>query len=216
MPKRNYVEHGRLGSEPRITGFDPDPDSPDVHLHWRTGIFSDLQAGYLETMGYERRRTSSAIPGTAIAADLDQQVDALYPVTHYYDLERTCRTCDRWFIFFAEEQKHWYEVLLFPLESDCVNCYPCRKEMQALQKRRFRYEELVKKEERTPDEDCELAECRLELMSSGVFGAKQTQFVREFLNRHPDHPRADEVRDRLDQLTIPSPSGGRQVRGRRR
>ena len=51
---------------------------------------------------------------------MSRQSPAMVPVTHYYDVTRTCRDCDRPFIFFAQEQKHWYEQLGLPLEADCA------------------------------------------------------------------------------------------------
>ncbi|MCA8962158.1 MAG: zinc-ribbon domain containing protein [Planctomycetes bacterium] len=213
----DYVEHGRYGSRPRITGLDPDPEDPDVYLHWNTGILNREARTLLEEWTRRSRVPErAAIPGTAIVADIDRQTPAAIAVTHYYDVARECRTCGRPFIFFAVEQKHWYEELGFPLEADCVNCYPCRKAAQALQRTRFRYETLVKHPDPSPDEAAELALARLELMAAGVFGARQIDRVRQFLNRFPDHPAADEVRDRLGALNVENPSGGRRIRGRRR
>ena len=42
-------------------------------------------------------------------------------MTHYFDAKRVCRKCERPFLFFAEEQKYWYEDLRFPLEADCLD-----------------------------------------------------------------------------------------------
>lgn len=81
-----FLPHPQYGTEPRFTGLNPQHDSESgVSLHWRRRM---------------------AIPFTAVSADLDRQVDATFPVTHYYDEERTCRDCGGRFIFFAAEQKH--------------------------------------------------------------------------------------------------------------
>jgi len=104
-------------------------------------------------------------------------------VTHYYDVKRECRDCNRPFIFFAQEQKHWYEELGFPLESDCVRCVECRKRQHGIALKRERYEQLFHVPNRTSDEDLEMAECCLSLIEASAFGNRQTQRVRMLLNR---------------------------------
>ena len=95
-----YIEHPRYGRRPRITGMNPETVyGGDVFIHWHSS-------------------KKCRIPNTAILADLSQQTPATVPVTHYYDVKRHCLDCGRSFLFFAEEQKHWYEVLGFGLDSD--------------------------------------------------------------------------------------------------
>jgi hypothetical protein len=52
---------------------------------------------------------------TAVAADVSRQIFTTMPVTHYFDVKRVCRGCQRPFLFFADEQKHWYEELGFSI-----------------------------------------------------------------------------------------------------
>jgi len=160
----NYVEHPRFGRSPRITGLNPQSDltTGKPFLHWNA---------------------AERIPNTAVEADLSRQSRATVPVTHYYDVKRTCRDCGRPFIFFAQEQKHWYEELGLPLEADCVSCVPCRKRQQGVALKRERYEELFHVAERTADENLEMAECCLSLIEAGVFHVRQTQRVRQLLKR---------------------------------
>src|SRR5690554_738010 len=99
----SYVEHPRYGRKPRITGLNPVNDYRRVFLHWHSG-------------------DDCRIPNTAVEADLSRQSPAAVPVTHYFDVKRACRDCGRPFIFYALEQKHWYEELGFCLEADCVRC----------------------------------------------------------------------------------------------
>ena len=183
--KASYVEHPRWGSEPRRTGLDVSASVPGVFLHWNTQPLG----------GMER-----AIPGTAVAADLQRQTPATVQVTHYYDVERRCRGCGRLFLFFAIEQKHWYEELGFPLEADCVRCHPCRRRTRELQQLLRRYQELLRGAEPSLDEELELALCRLELIESAVFPVRQADLVRAFLNRRAHHPRAAEIRTRLEEV----------------
>src|SRR5262245_57928602 len=88
-----YVEHPRFGQGPRYTGLEVANSSDGtVYCHWHSpeGV---------------------RVPKTAIAANLSNQRPATLPVTHYFDATRTCRKCGRPFLFFAEEQQYWYEVL---------------------------------------------------------------------------------------------------------
>ena len=160
-----YIEHPRYGRRPRITGLNPETRyGSDVFIHWHSS-------------------KECRIPNTAIPADLTQQTPATVPVTHYYDVKRHCIDCGKPFLFFAEEQKHWYEELGFGLESDCVRCVVCRKRQQGLARNRERYEELFHVSDRTTDENLEMAACCLSLIEGTVFHERQTARVRMLLNR---------------------------------
>jgi hypothetical protein len=104
------------------------------------------------------------------------------------------------FIFFAAEQKYWYEELGFPLESDCVRCVACRKKQQGLELNRQRYEELFHVQERTLEEDLEMAECALSLVEAGVFGKRQIERVRSTLNKAPPDPKLQALWKRVYAL----------------
>jgi hypothetical protein len=164
----NYVEHPRFGRYPQITGLNPESDltTGQPFLHWNA---------------------TDRIANTAIPADLSRQSPATVPVTHYFDVKRQCRDCDRPFIFFAQEQKHWYEDLGLPLEADCVRCVECRKHQRGIALKRERYEELFHVPERTPAEDLEMAECCLSLIEEGIFHRRQMQRIRELLKRIDAH-----------------------------
>jgi hypothetical protein len=165
---KGFVRHPRYGQRPRITGLNPESDyaTGKVFLHWHSPV-------------------ECRIPNTAIPADLSRQLPATIPVTHYFDLKRQCRDCKKPFIFFAEEQKYWYEELGFPLESDCVRCTNCRKKQQGLERKRERYEELFHASERTIDQDLEMADCCLSLVEASVFHKRQVERVRMILKRVP-------------------------------
>ncbi|MBL8346846.1 MAG: zinc-ribbon domain containing protein [Rubrivivax sp.] len=153
-PYADFVPHPRFGRGPRRTGLDP-ANTPDgsVFLHWHSG-------------------PEVRVPGTAIAANTTDQCQATVPVTHYFDARRVCRQCARPFLFFAEEQKHWYEELKFPLEADCLECVPCRKAEQRLQAAQRRYASLLGHPQRSVAETLELVECGVFLVEAGVFSKK--------------------------------------------
>lgn len=175
-----FVEHPRFGRGPRFTRLKPE-GSVYIGWHARQGM----------------------IPNTCVKADVKKQVPATFQFTHYYDLERTCEDCKRKFIFFADEQKYWYEVLQFGLDSDCIRCTDCRKHLQGLQRTRFEYEELFKLSSRTNEQSARMAECILELIEQKVFTAKQLQKIRERLNKLPaefDPKRVEGIQEKLSAI----------------
>lgn len=183
----NFVEHPRFGRRPRITGLNPvknlTPGEGFVYPHWHSP-------------------TSCRIPNTAIVADPARQPPSTLAPTHYFDVKRECRICHRPFIFFAEEQRHWYEALKFPLEADCRECPPCRKGQQAVARKRERYDELFHMEKRKDEENIEMAECCLALIEKETFSRKQLPTVRRLLKavKQPTaklQKRIDAVKTRL-------------------
>jgi hypothetical protein len=187
-----YVEHPRFGRGPRITGFNPEtnydvaPGQPLVKLHWHSPP--------------DRR-----IANTAVKADVSKQIFTTLPVTHYFDSKRTCYRCQRPFIFFAEEQKHWYEELGFSIEVDCDRCVPCRKKDQGIARRRRRYEELFHVAHPSDEELLEMAECCLSLIEASIFSPQKEERVRMLLNRAGDHAAKRKLRDRLKKLPKAKP-----------
>jgi hypothetical protein len=125
-----------------------------------------------------------------------------------------CLDCGRPFIFFADEQKHWYEDLGFGLYSNCVRCVPCRKRQQGIARQRERYEDLFHVPNRTAEETLEMADCCLSLIETGTFSSRQTERVRMLLNKIADTidanvvTRCNEVRARLRSLEASSGEQG--------
>jgi hypothetical protein len=190
-----YVEHPRYGRSPRYTGLHPDRNAPGVHLHWNTEIVSDAIPAHLRSTWGEWPPSwysgdqPVCVPDTAIEADPLRQAPRPLPVTHYYDLDVLCRQCRRRFIFFAEEQKLWYEELQLPLESQAVRCTECRKQERWVANQKKRYDTLCSIVDRTPEQSVEMAECCLLLIEQTVFHPKQTQHVRQLLNSVPEDDR---------------------------
>lgn len=165
---QKYAKHPRYGRGPKITGLNVETVyGGNVFLHWHSP-------------------KECRIPNTAIPADLTRQAPATVPVTHYYDVKRNCKDCNRPFIFYAEEQKYWYEELGFGLDSDCVRCVDCRKRQQGIARTRDRYVELYHIKDRTTDENLEMAACCLSLIEAAVFHKRQTERVRMLINQITD------------------------------
>ena len=83
------------------------------------------------------------IPETAVHANVHLQNYALYPRLLYVDMLKTCRTCRRPFLFYAQEQRFWFETLHIPIDADCADCAPCRKQRHRLKGCQYRYENAL-------------------------------------------------------------------------
>jgi hypothetical protein len=127
-------------------------------------------------------------------------------VTQYFDAKRVCRRCGRPFLFFAEEQRHWYEDLMFPLEADCLDCAPCRKDEQRLRAIRQQYETLLEKTPRAETDTLELVESGLFLVESVVFSGKLFPKLRGLLKpllpdaKGPYYGRAQALMSMVDEV----------------
>ncbi|NNJ24367.1 zinc-ribbon domain containing protein [Alienimonas chondri] len=185
-----FVEHPRFGRGPNLSGLDPDPTNPAVHLHWNTTTRAEVLARYEAAVGEAWPHAdllvdfepAKRIPNTAIAADLAKQTPATFAVTHYFDLEGRCRDCKRPYIFFAAEQQYWYEELGFGLDSGCVRCVACRKAQQEVARNRETYETLYHVPDRDERQAFKMADACLFLIERGVFATRQFQRVRMLLN----------------------------------
>lgn len=151
----NYLEHPRYGRGPRITGLNPSdqPYNSHIFLHWHSP-------------------ESSRIPNTAVKADVAKQAPATFHITHYFDTKRICRKCGAHFIFFAQEQRYWYEELGFPLESDLIDCINCRKHEHKLKEARQEYERLINNDGRSEQETQQMIEHALFLIEENIFTSK--------------------------------------------
>jgi len=91
---------------------------------------------------YWRYDGAHIFPKTAIRADVSAQLYTIYPRGYYVDMLKTCDDCSRAFIFYAREQRYWYETLGFYIDSDCVRCVECRRAQHTLKRHMVRYQEL--------------------------------------------------------------------------
>ncbi len=70
------------------------------------------------------------LPNGAVRGDVSKQHFCRYHNSgkaFYVDEARTCVQCGEDFVFYAQEQKYWYETLAFHLDSQCIRCLACRK-----------------------------------------------------------------------------------------
>lgn len=129
---KNYVPHPRYGSQPIISDHVYSKNEID-RAHWR-------YAGL------------SYFAETAIPAETEKQNYADYSRKLYVDIEETCKSCQREFIFFALEQKYWFEELKFWVDSHCIKCINCRKRDFEIKQMQIKYSNLISKIDRTAEE----------------------------------------------------------------
>jgi hypothetical protein len=199
IPKRRtyYVPHPRYGSQPRMTGLNVENLKDGAYIRCWTPQELESWTRQKSFYGIDPAHIGCLIPGTAIVADPARQVGSSIASTHYYDIERKCRDCGQLFIFYALEQRYWYEELQFPVDANCIRCVPCRKRSRTLDQLKARYDELSVAESRTVMDEVEMTLARLDLVEAGIFHPRQIERVRAFLNSHPDHEQATAIRARL-------------------
>ena len=147
-----FVEHPRYGNQPIPSKYKYSKD--DINsCHWR---YSNL----------------NYFADTAIPADISKQNYSIFPRSIYVDIEEQCEKCKRPFIFFAKEQKYWYEDLGFWIDAHCTRCIDCRKKDQELKLLQNTFQELNTKDNRTNEETKKLKQAALELFQLGFIRDK--------------------------------------------
>ena len=149
---RQFVKHPRYGSETIPSDFHYSLDDIESS-HWR---YASLKL----------------FPESAIPADISRQKYAVYPRSIYVDLEEQCEVCKRPFIFFALEQKFWFETLGFWVDAHCTRCIDCRKKDQNVRRLQNTYAELRVKANLNREETKLLKNTALELLQLGYITDK--------------------------------------------
>ena len=161
------VPHPRYGTRPNYTGIKSVPDSLGLMPSWK----------------YSNERI---IPNTGVEAQTSYHCSA-FPVPIYFDVLKKCVDCMRHYIFYAREQKYWYEDLGFAIDADCIRCVECRKKQQADEWSHVNYQKLLAKDEKNWEDLCEISTAALDLHRQGRF--KSLNRVRGFLNQIPETER---------------------------
>jgi hypothetical protein len=92
-----------------------------------------------------------SLPRGAVRGDVRKQVYCTahnMPKYFYVDEDGECIQCGRSFVFRAEEQKYWYEILKFNFSSIPIRCVDCRRQRRsehALREQIARAKDDVKK-----------------------------------------------------------------------
>ena len=169
--------------------------TPTLVPHPRYGskpIPSDVRGISQEAIlrGHWSYKSETIFPESVLIADTSKQNFNVFPRECYVDMLRTCRNCQRPFIFFAAEQKHWFEVLRFYVDADCVHCPECRVH-RIFAKRAFqRYSTLIQLAQPTQDELKQLVDASASLFVQGTL--KSSDHLRRLKNTAlrliPDYP----------------------------
>jgi hypothetical protein len=120
--------------------------------------------------GYRRE---TIFPETAILADLSRQDYSVLPRRYYVDILKECRDCKRRFIFFALEQKYWYEELQFNIDANCVRCPDCRKDERLVRAAAQRHSRNANRRDMTDDELAKHVDDLCLLLDLGIIKNRQ-------------------------------------------
>jgi len=170
MPMR---KHKKANSVPKrrattIAGVVPHPRYGNTIVSSGCNVASEeIRASFY------RYRGETIFPESVIQADTTRQNFTVFPRGYYVDMLKLCRTCRRPFIFFAREQRHWYEILRFYIDADCVHCPECRRSNQELRRRFRRYSESIGHTDLNDNCLMQLAEDALFLWKAGVVRDEQ-------------------------------------------
>ncbi|MEM5508305.1 zinc-ribbon domain containing protein [Pseudoalteromonas sp. AS71] len=143
-----YLNHPRYGDKPIVSNTSSTIEAIE-NAHWR---YSSLKY----------------FPNTVILADIKKQNYAIYPRALYVDIEEKCGTCSKAFIFFAQEQQYWFEVLGFWVDSHCTHCFECRKHARYILTLRKRYDILTSLANKTSNEKTQRKELANTLYCLGI------------------------------------------------
>lgn len=156
---RKFVLHPRYGDQPIVSG-EEFTEAQVRRAHWS-----------YSRVNYDQK---ILFPETAIRANPARQYTGYGWRTLYVDIARPCRKCGRWFLFFALEQKHWYEELGFFIDADCVHCQDCRHDRHEQRRAIERYGELLAVPEKSRDEWEELERLGRHLHETGYIRRPET------------------------------------------
>ena len=153
MAKRKHIEafapHPRYGTKPLPSGLSVPED--------------------IIRQGCRLSRNRQIFPESVLVADPEKQIcGCCFPFRYYVDVVKDCRNCRRPFIFFAREQRHWYETLRFNVNADCVFCTACRHDKQTVSRLVQRYSGLLAKAAPTRKELMTLVDDGSYLLGRGV------------------------------------------------
>ena len=175
----DLVRHPRYGAAPVSSGLAV-PKEEILHGHW----------------SYQR---DTIYPESVLVADASKQNYATFPRKYYVDVLRYCRSCNRGFIFFAREQKHWFETLRFYTDADCVHCTDCRRENQTVRRRLRRYSDLIAKVTKTKRDFTALVDDAAYLLRRGVLRRldRLGHLKNEASKRIPEYPGTKQLAELL-------------------
>jgi arsenate reductase-like glutaredoxin family protein len=139
-------------------------------------------------------------PESVIIADETKQNYSVMPRPYYVDILKSCRDCQNEFIFYATEQRHWYETLGFFTQADCVRCPKCRVTDQTLRRRFKRYANNISRKDLSEEDFTTLLSDALFLFESGLL--KTDQQLRRLRNQARKRLPDSKILAKLDAALI--------------
>lgn len=113
----------------------------------------------------------------------------------YVDELRQCSQCETLYIFFAAEQRYWYEELGIPVDERPVDCYSCRFLRHEVNERVERWAKLAARPDLTRDELRNCARQAIEMIIVGEM--PRSEALSSFVGRVRKHLKGESIRDRL-------------------
>ena len=143
-------------------------------------------------------------PQSVLAGDATKQNYSLYPRAYYVDTLKECGTCGRPFIFFAKEQRFWFETLRFYVDANCALCPVCRRNSQDLRRRLRRYSDLFTKKTLTQKDLISLVDDGGVLLASGVLRDldRLGRLKNEALRSIPEYPGTKGLAQAIKQARV--------------
>jgi hypothetical protein len=153
------------------------------HPRYGTEIVSSGSVGEHDAIpGPPEWSKDVTFPESALPADVRKQNFTTMSHRHWYvDTLRDCRRCRRPFVFFAREQRYWYETLRCRVEVECRECVECRASLRTVRRRLKRYGELVVDRDLTDEDMLALASDVAFLWTEGLL--RDEQRLRRIRNR---------------------------------
>jgi len=116
---------------------------------WLWGTMTTLQRNILKNGRFQWACDNCLNAKKALIAQPEAQLYCDFdPYLAYFDIDKTCETCNTPYVFTKEEQKHWYESLKFWVQSKPKNCLKCRGEIRESRKLNNELSELLKDKEK--------------------------------------------------------------------
>jgi hypothetical protein len=134
--------------------------------------------------------------GRAIRAEPWRQLTGLmYPFFAYIDQSLPCEDCGKDFKFSAQEQRYWYDVLQFQIDSYPKQCAPCRRKRR-IYKRHFH--DLQRAIEALDSNSSE----QLAHVAEGFLKIGSPQKALEFFRRARNKARKQSDKDQFQQRIV--------------
>lgn len=195
----NLVPHPRYGTSTKASGYKLSVDDVRADRH-------------LARLARGSFWPKSAIPGPALVTG------SPYAWRYYVDRLCRCVDCYRPFIFYAVEQRLWFERLGFHVESHAVRCTSCRRSVRKVKQRRDRIEGYLAALKDMPGpltrdvlSDAELRSLATDLLALAEIGAIKRLHLLNRLRRamlerleRSDDQAFDALVKRIDKLSGPS------------